>query len=46
MVVTPESQASVYRVAKIMWSLGVLATVAVAFVLWYFAPFKEPQSEA
>jgi len=46
MVVTPESQASAYRVAKIMWSLGVLASVAVAFVLWYFAPFKEPPSEA
>ena len=46
MVVTPESQTSAYRVAKIMWSLGVLASVLVAFVLWYFAPFEEPTIEA
>jgi hypothetical protein len=43
-IVTPESQAPAYRLAKVMWAIGTLVAMAVAFVLWRFGPFKEPSS--
>jgi len=44
-LVTPDSQASVFRTEKIMWGLGALTALAVAFMLWYFAPFKSLDSD-
>jgi hypothetical protein len=41
-IITPESQAAVYGRAKVAWGIGTLVAIAVAFVLWYFGPFKEP----
>src|SRR5688572_209734 len=41
-IMTPESQASAYRRAKIMWAIGTLVAVGIAAMLWYFGPFKEP----
>ena len=46
-IISPEGQAPHYTEAKVMWGLGTLASVVVAFVLWYFGPFKStPRNEA
>ena len=42
-VVTFEAQASAYRESKLMWGVGTLVSLVVAFILWYFAPFGSPK---
>ncbi len=44
-VVSVEAQAKAYSESKIMWTLGTLAAVVVAFVLWYFAPFGKARRD-
>ncbi len=39
-LVAPDSQAPLFRTEKIVWGIGSLIALAVAFMLWYFAPFK------
>jgi hypothetical protein len=39
-VASQESQAPVFRTAKVMWGLGSLIGLGIAFILWHFAPFK------